>query len=744
MLRLIWLCSFVFFSSARLSRAQGGSESSQAHSEHLAAFLRGPGAGLGVHQVHLRTGILDVGAEHERLPAPTAAARRLLQQSSHAPARSPGWGPLAGAQLWLLTLGPKLHHHLDAHPPEVQQRGQAAFGHLQQHNLISAAGEAREGGPAEGPAAAAAAGSPGAAGPSGAPLLPEFAERQAALLARLHSAGCAVVSFLPPAAWLVVVAEGADLAALREEQPDVRLAPYGPAAFRVSPEMGAALEAVRAAGPAAAEALAAGQRIDELLAAAQRQEGGRQAGGLAGGQQQAQLQQAEQAAGVGAGDGVGDGGSPTPRVLIEVHFPHLEPEDIRNLLAAAASGQGEGEAGSGAGSWAGEYHPSSAAAADWLAPLSALSPDSCPPLLYPDSGSPELLLVAVCPQALEDTVEWLAAAPQVSWLAPRMSARLHNLVAGAIVQTGGRSAAVVANASSLSAHPFWAAGLDGRNQVVGCGDSGMDLGNCFFADTAVPFMQNVATNANGQQYFLSDSHRKLRYYLAVVQDLFDGFGHGTHVAGTLVGSRYAPGVAYVRIASGPSGLIASRALTFGLTALRGADQPDSPPSELRLAAAGGAGDATALRLEAALAAEAVSPAAIPPGNWSAVTSTQLQLTAPSDGAYLVAVRPLGSSDPTTWATATVTVDTTPPVVAITRKPASIQSDPRVTIAFGDAGAEGDIRAFLCRWQGPAAAPPDPAAPDTGETAFAACSGSSTAGNVTEGYWLFQVKAAPPA
>eukprot|EP00198_Chlamydomonas_reinhardtii_P014307 XP_001703644.1 predicted protein [Chlamydomonas reinhardtii] len=46
---------------------------------------------------------------------------------------------------------------------------------------------------------------------------------------------------------------------------------------------------------------------------------------------------------------------------------------------------------------------------------------------------------------------------------------------------------------------------------------GLDVANCYFYDPAVPFMQNVKTDSNGMQYFLSSTHRKLRYYLAVVQ-----------------------------------------------------------------------------------------------------------------------------------------------------------------------------------------------------------------------------------
>jgi hypothetical protein len=36
-------------------------------------------------------------------------------------------------------------------------------------------------------------------------------------------------------------------------------------------------------------------------------------------------------------------------------------------------------------------------------------------------------------------------------------------------------------------------------QTVGCGDSGLDIGNCYLADPSVPFLQNVRTDRSGLQ-----------------------------------------------------------------------------------------------------------------------------------------------------------------------------------------------------------------------------------------------------
>ena len=40
-----------------------------------------------------------------------------------------------------------------------------------------------------------------------------------------------------------------------------------------------------------------------------------------------------------------------------------------------------------------------------------------------------------------------------------------------------------------TSHPLWAAGLDGTGQVIGSGDSGIDVDSCYFNDPAVSFIQ---------------------------------------------------------------------------------------------------------------------------------------------------------------------------------------------------------------------------------------------------------------
>jgi subtilisin family serine protease len=89
------------------------------------------------------------------------------------------------------------------------------------------------------------------------------------------------------------------------------------------------------------------------------------------------------------------------------------------------------------------------------------------------------------------------------------------------------------------AHAFWDAGLDGRNQIVGMGDSGIDMDSCFFSDPANPF----AVPAAGTFEWASPTHRKVVFYWALADDSFrDLVGHGTHTAGSVAGfNPAAPG-----------------------------------------------------------------------------------------------------------------------------------------------------------------------------------------------------------
>ncbi|KAK3272231.1 hypothetical protein CYMTET_19460 [Cymbomonas tetramitiformis] len=120
--------------------------------------------------------------------------------------------------------------------------------------------------------------------------------------------------------------------------------------------------------------------------------------------------------------------------------------------------------------------------------------------------------VEVVPGCLLASLSWLSKLPVVHWLAPARYGQPHLNYMTSIVQSGNAS-------DDSSAHAIWSAGLRGESQVVGCGDTGIDLDSCFFNDDA---------------HRIGPKHRKVVMY-RVLGDSVDHLGHGTHVSGIAVG-----------------------------------------------------------------------------------------------------------------------------------------------------------------------------------------------------------------
>ena len=163
---------------------------------------------------------------------------------------------------------------------------------------------------------------------------------------------------------------------------------------------------------------------------------------------------------------------------------------------------------------------------------------------------------------------WLAAQPATHWLSPAsLEATERNWQASAIIQSGkgAPSAAGSTNAAADAAtHPLWAANVTGKGQVIGGGDSGLDLSHCFFADPAVPIELRPAGGGSsgggagggwrgffgggnggggGGSVFESEKHRKIRLYRSTSNASptgGGGNGHGTHTMGSLCGSPFDP------------------------------------------------------------------------------------------------------------------------------------------------------------------------------------------------------------
>jgi subtilisin family serine protease len=168
-----------------------------------------------------------------------------------------------------------------------------------------------------------------------------------------------------------------------------------------------------------------------------------------------------------------------------------------------------------------------AAAADWAPRLASLFGARL------QRTSPETALVLAPAPQLGRVLQWLAQRPAVHWVDPAPKLRLNNAQASSITQS---AKPFPRDGSMLDAglHPLWAAGITGRGQVIGCGDSGLDVYHCFFVDPSIDLKVTVV---DGKRTFDSPDHRKIRYYRAYA-DTEDSNGHGTHVSGTLVGMPY--------------------------------------------------------------------------------------------------------------------------------------------------------------------------------------------------------------
>lgn len=110
-------------------------------------------------------------------------------------------------------------------------------------------------------------------------------------------------------------------------------------------------------------------------------------------------------------------------------------------------------------------------------------------------------------------VEIASQQPYTQFVSLRPRYHTTNLQSASILQSGG-------GASALDAFPIWQRGLRGQSQIVGIGDTGLDVESCYFRD---PKGNSVGAN-----------HSQVIAYRAVADDVDDS-GHGTHVAGSLSG-----------------------------------------------------------------------------------------------------------------------------------------------------------------------------------------------------------------
>ena len=85
----------------------------------------------------------------------------------------------------------------------------------------------------------------------------------------------------------------------------------------------------------------------------------------------------------------------------------------------------------------------------------------------------------------------------------------------------------VTQSGEAQSTPLWAEGITGVGQIVGCGDTGIDIDSCLYWDTDKPrFAFDM----------LQPDNRKIIKYISTYGDKGDGaYGHGSHVTGSITG-----------------------------------------------------------------------------------------------------------------------------------------------------------------------------------------------------------------
>lgn len=147
------------------------------------------------------------------------------------------------------------------------------------------------------------------------------------------------------------------------------------------------------------------------------------------------------------------------RFLVEVSFPSAmfnnKSRSPRQFEPRRMRGQEKGR-----------DDPAGAAVRDWPHLLAEACGSSHRRLSLSADGTHQL--VAWVPaEHLRQALAWLSTQPAVHWVAPRAQARLSNYFETSILQ------GAAARGPAADGHPLWAAGLDGRGQIIGCGDSGI-------------------------------------------------------------------------------------------------------------------------------------------------------------------------------------------------------------------------------------------------------------------------------
>ncbi|GLI70910.1 hypothetical protein VaNZ11_015937 [Volvox africanus] len=167
------------------------------------------------------------------------------------------------------------------------------------------------------------------------------------------------------------------------------------------------------------------------------------------------------------------------------------------------------------------------------------------------------LSIFFCKEDLAAGLIFLAGLPEVKFLTPLLNVQSNNGLSSILIQTGDLTEVQYTDGFedevSASYRPYWKAGLQGKGEVLGLGDTGLDIESCYFTD---PFFRGVYASrlsnesslprVQGLPYWRVNGHRKVAQYTIMkvpygqdqqlTGDGFDRDGHGTQVSGCLAGA----------------------------------------------------------------------------------------------------------------------------------------------------------------------------------------------------------------